>query len=410
MAMSSFNAPNISDEKSPKTGDVIPDKKTGSSTHSRRNKKKQKQKQPTEPTTFTESPELNAKSEPATKSKKKRSKKSQNKNNSKSNGLQESTPSTTDGSASNYQDAKKLKKKRKRQMQKERRKQLQLERKRKAEKPRLPVNKITVRNLPPSLSKESFITKIKQTNPQLEAYISEYYYVNGYYPRNQFESSVPSRCYISCLDELNMMQVGRAIKSMTFTDDKPNTSETESKNVEGNGEPVPDTDDLETYIPIIEKSLYQVMPDFNFLGEITIDKWDFLNGKLEEDFAFKRFCESIDSEGKISLPENIFSKGGKSKKKQKTSDQVKDKKLVKNKADGEQKSETKSKKKQKKRGKKKAKVKTDDANKKEEPEKRADSDKIAKDTKKKKKKNKKKLSQKADKEKDRMAGAHTVPT
>lgn len=397
----------IASERKSSQADFTPDnKKNGASKNRRKNKEKQKPKQDSLETSVTVNPpDQNNKGEKVTKVKKKKPK-AQNKNSNKSNNPKEPLSITTENlSALDPNEAKKLRKKRKRQLQKEKRKQLQQEQKLREEKPRLPVNKITVRNLPPKLSKESFITRVVQATPELEQHFAEYYYVDGFYPENQFESSVPSRCYINCTDESSMMLVGRAIKTLTFTDDAPSKPEAEKNTTDENAEKVEAMEELETYIPSIEKTFYQVMPEFKSLGEPFINKWDFMNGKLEDDFAFKKFCEAIDSEGKMPLPDNIFSKGSKNKKKEKTNpDSLKNKgkKILKAKAgtsDTNQESATK--KKAKKRNKKKAKAKKEGSEK-------IDTEKKPKDAKKKTKKFKKKLNQKLGTETIKNPGFETA--
>ena len=381
-----------SERKSPQAEVNPENKKNGGSKNRRRNKEKQKPKQDSVETSVTiNPPNQNNKGEKVTKAKKKKTK-AQNKNSNKTNNPKEPLSITTDNlSALDPNEAKKLRKKRKRQLQKEKRKQIQQEQKLREEKPRLPVNKITVRNLPPNLSKKSFITKVVQANRDLEQCIAEYYYVDGFYPKNQFESSVLSRCYINCTDESSMMLVGRAIKALTFTDDAPSEPEADKSTTDESAEKVETMEELETYIPSVEKTFYQVMPEFKSLGEPFINKWDFMNGKLEDDFAFKKFCEAIDSEGKMPLPDNIFSKGSKSKKKEKTNpDSLKNKgkKILKAKAGtSEAKQESATKKKAKKRNKKKAKAKKEGSEK-------IDTEKKPEDVKKKTKKFKKKLNQK----------------
>lgn len=210
-------------------------------------------------------------------------------------------------------EAKILKKKLKRQQLKEKKRKLMQEEKERLErerKPILPVFKLTVRNLPPDLSEKLFIEQIQKKNPDLKEFITEYYYVQGYYPTNQFEANVLSRCYINCSDETTMMTVGRTIKQMKFKDDVRGRVEeptkNENQNIEERG--IEEEEASEIYNPVIEKSFLQSMPDFASIGVINTGKWDSCNGKLEMNSAFKKFVEAIDSEGKIPIPEDIFNK------------------------------------------------------------------------------------------------------
>ena len=414
MDMSAADTTIVTDGKSPQADTTLENRKNGAAFKSRRrNKEKQKPKQDPMKTSATiNHPDQIDKGEKVIKAKKKKPKKAQNKNNNKPNDSKELSVTTSDNiSALDPNEAKRLKKKRKRQQQKEKRKQLQQAQKLRGEKPRLPVNKITVRNLPPNLSKASFINKVFQKNPELEQYVAEYYYVNGFYPKNKFESSVPSRCYINCTDESTMMLVGRAVKAMTFTDDTPSKPKTDNSNNDENLNKAEVMEDLETYIPSVEKSFYQVMPEFKSVGEPVIDKWDFMNGKLNDDFAFKKFCEAIDSEGKVPLPDNIFSKGNKNKKKEKiTADSQKNKgkKISKAKIDKlETKQEGVNKKKAKKRNKKKVKAKKDESGKQEITGK-IDPEKKTKEVSKKSKKFKKKTNQKPKSESVKNLGVENT--
>lgn len=233
-----------------------------------------------------------------------------------------STKTTTDSvkAPSVSEEAKLLKKKQKRLQQREKKKKLQKQAKEREQ--RLPVYKLTIRNLPPNLSKESFMLQVEQLHPEFKEFITEYYYVRGYYPVNQFEASIPSRCYINCSEETTMMQVGRAIKQMTFVDDKTTNISTDN---DDNSKPQNETvetsesgevvEEMEIYAPAVEKSFLQMMPDFNERGEIHIDKWDFFNNKLEESSAYKKFIKSIESNGEIPLPVDIFNKSKRVKKK-----------------------------------------------------------------------------------------------
>jgi hypothetical protein len=230
-------------------------------------------------------------------------------------------------------EAKKLKKKQKRQQQRQRKRQMEKQKRLDSfeveQRNKLPVHKLTIRKLPPRLSKNSFIKKVFTENPEFKEYICEIYYVNGYYPETQFEQSVPSRCYINCINDESMMMVGRGIKQMSFTNDLINNeteNETENENDNENenennnenhtnvdsqiGSPKMYDEEMETYSPIVEKSFYQHMPGFvipkDVESEVKVDTWEFFNNKLDDIAIYRRFCELISGEDRKQLPANIF--------------------------------------------------------------------------------------------------------
>lgn len=297
-------------------------------------KQKQKQKQgesqnekKTEPgaeinTTGTSHPNDKDSKKEGFKPKKNRNKKSQKEESQKT-----STPAALATKASespnSVETLKKLKKRQKRQQQRQRKKE--------AEKknntppvPKLPVFKITVRKLPPKLSKQSFIDQLYSAHPEFKDHITETYYVNGYLPDSQFEQHIPSRCYINCTNDQTMMIVGRGIKGMIFKNDnltvnktsksEENNNDTKTNDDDGTGNTKNDNDqseiydeDMETYTPIIEKSVYQAMPALNKEdGSINVDKWDFFNNKLEDIAIYQRFCEIISDSSRTQLPRDIF--------------------------------------------------------------------------------------------------------
>lgn len=304
--------------------------------------------------------------------------------------------------------AKIQKKRLKRQLQKEKKRKFLQAQREKAKIPRLPVFKLTIRNLPPNLTEESFISKIQEKNEDFKKLITEYYYVKGYYPVNQFEPNVRSRCYLNFVDENAMMLGGRTIKQMTFVNDnlKDDKYSTNDKKVnkkkvvidkeQGEGE-----EEKEIYSPIIEKSFYQAMPDFEKLGQLNVDKWHFFNGKLKDNSSYKKYLQIIESQGKIPFPDNIFKKT--KFKKIREQDKLKGDKNVKDnslknstsdensKTKAEKEKEKKKRKRKERRAKKKKEAKANGAedNNIKEPSKDAKSDALKDNTTEKKQKKKK---------------------
>ncbi|TID28479.1 hypothetical protein CANINC_002474 [Pichia inconspicua] len=154
--------------------------------------------------------------------------------------------------------------------------------------------KLTVRRLPPNLKEDSFWNVVYTNFPDFKELVHSYYYVNGYLPQTQFENPVFSRCYIDCIDEQSMMIVGRGIKTLTFTNDVEGQTK---KDETGNSEVF--EEEMEVYVPSIEKSFYQKMPQ----GDIEPFPE---NGSITKNPHYKLFVELLKEEGRREMPRNIF--------------------------------------------------------------------------------------------------------
>lgn len=184
-------------------------------------------------------------------------------------------------------------------------------------KPKEPIFKLTVRKLPPNLCQESFINKVVDFFPDFNDLVRNWYYCPGQYPDSQFEQSTLSRCYINCKSKDAMMAIGRAIKELTFVDDDKEPAVQEEGNTDVQDRPVEEkeydndeiygeADEREVYKPVIEKSMYQEMPNLTKDNSVHVEQWDFFNGKLGEIAIYQRFCEAISEEGRTQLPADIF--------------------------------------------------------------------------------------------------------
>jgi hypothetical protein len=187
--------------------------------------------------------------------------------------------------------------------------------------PNLPVFKLTIRKLPPNLTQAAFVEKVISQFSDFLQHVNALYYVDGHSPEVQYEASTASRCYINCKSEQSMMIVGRTIKGITFIDEVPSESGDGDQKGNSNAELY---EDLETYIPVIEKSFYQELPPLTkplvassdeskgmnplmeISSELQIDDEGLVTTKLEDVAVYQLFCELLEEEGRTHLPADIF--------------------------------------------------------------------------------------------------------
>ena len=187
--------------------------------------------------------------------------------------------------------------------------------------PNLPVFKLTIRKLPPNLTKAAFVEKVISQFSDFLQHVNALYYVDGHSPEVQYEASTASRCYINCKSEQSMMIVGRTIKGITFIDEVASESGDGDQKGNSNAELY---EDLETYIPVIEKSFYQELPPLTkplvassdeskgmnplmeISSELQIDDEGLVTTKLEDVAVYQLFCELLEEEGRTHLPADIF--------------------------------------------------------------------------------------------------------
>ncbi|KAI5953231.1 hypothetical protein KGF54_002602 [Candida jiufengensis] len=138
-------------------------------------------------------------------------------------------------------------------------------------------NKLIIRLLPPSLTKENFLNQLATVYPYHASKIQKFYYIKGIYPSNSFEVPNYSRAYIDFNNVGDVEEFLKFLNGVSFEDEK------------------------DSLIPVIEKCLFCKMIDCRKnLGKEnqtntkvqsnTNTKSDF---KLENDEIYKKFLSFL---------------------------------------------------------------------------------------------------------------------
>ena len=100
-----------------------------------------------------------------------------------------------------------------------------------------PNNKFVIRLLPPSLTESEFLNQLATYYPYHASKICQFYYIQGHYPKTNFEVPIYSRAYV------NFSNQHDSLEFLNFLKEKPFENE------------------FDSIIPVIEKALFHKMVD-----------------------------------------------------------------------------------------------------------------------------------------------------
>lgn len=165
--------------------------------------------------------------------------------------------------------------------------------------------KLTIRLLPPTLTKDQFKEQLSNYTTMLkDGSICDHYYVQGCYPTKPYEKPTYSRAYLLFKNQLSLDQFMKEINGKSFI-------ELETK---------------DSLIPAIGKSLYNKMPIERSHNTTTMSK------KYEDDEFYKEFLSLLEANKTESFDIVTINKKLKKKNKDKKKKEKEPKKKEDNKA------------------------------------------------------------------------------